>query len=72
MDMIYVFQTNFKKLHFRRFQKELVLLLRGTHWNFDFEDNQNILRVQSSESIEVQKIMDFFTFNKFDCIELQD
>lgn len=70
--MIYVFKTSVKS------QKDINLLkpyleeLIGTlHWNFDLEDCDNILRVESEkenkfEVIRILKNLDF------DCEELPD
>lgn len=43
--------------------------IAGENWNFDIEDCDNILRVDSQQ-LTAQQVIDFLNAHKYDCVEL--
>lgn len=43
--MVFVYQTDITARNYPTIQSRLRLFLKNTEWNFDFMDDQNILRV---------------------------
>lgn len=68
--MVYVFKTSVKtKKDVRQLTSKLNEFIPDAKWNFDLEDCDNILRVDSQE-VKAQHIIDFLNAHKYDCIEL--
>ena len=69
--MIYVFKTSVKnKKHIRQLSPFLNNLLQQSKWNFDLEDCDKILRIDSEENLRL-KIIDLLNMQKFNCEELE-
>lgn len=69
--MIYVFKTSVKtKNQVKKLKPHLQKILPNEKWNFDLEDCDRILRIDSDENI-VLKITDLLNIHKFDCEELE-
>ncbi len=69
--MIYVFKTSVKnKKHIRQLSPFLNNLLQQSKWNFDLEDCDKILRIDSKENLRL-KIIDLLNMQKFNCEELE-
>jgi hypothetical protein len=70
--MIYVFKTTVKtKKTVKQITPKLNDMLPTSKWNFDLEDCDSILRIDSKTEISelaIQLLQD----NGFECIELQD
>ena len=69
--MIAVFKTNItSKAKIKKLKPVLDQQLPNARWNFDLEDCDKILRVESAENI-VAKVIRIFQEFGFLCIELQ-
>lgn len=69
--MIYVFKTSVKsKKQIRQLSPFLNNLLQQSKWNFDLEDCDKILRIDSEENI-VLEITGLLSIHKFYCEELE-
>lgn len=69
--MIFVFKTSIKtKTQALKISPYINKLLPNANWNFDLEDCDNILRIDSEENIVLQ-IIDLLLIHKFDCEELE-
>ena len=69
--MIYIFKTSVKtKLQVKNLKPHINKILPNEKWNFDLEDCDNILRIDSEENI-VLKIIDLLNIHKFNCEELE-
>jgi hypothetical protein len=69
--MIYVFKTSVKtKIQARKLKPHIAGILPQAKWNFDLEDCDKILRIDSEENI-VLKIIDLLNIHKFYCEELE-
>ncbi|MFD2036819.1 hypothetical protein ACFSKL_18585 [Belliella marina] len=72
MKMIYVFKTSVKyQKDIIRLKPYLSELIGEVGWNFDLEDCDNILRVESPKEIK-SKIINLLAVLGFDCEELPD
>ncbi|SIT11948.1 hypothetical protein SAMN05421766_11145 [Zobellia uliginosa] len=70
--MIYVFKTSIKsKKSIKLITPQLNNLLVGSCWNFDLEDSDNILRIDSQIDI-VKNIIEILNDFGFECKELTD
>jgi hypothetical protein len=70
--MIYIFKTSVKtKNEVRRLKPHINSILRGERWNFDLQDCDKILRVESEKDI-APKIKDLLTIQKHFCEELEE
>lgn len=68
--MIYVFKTSVKnKAQINRLKLKLNTLLPSSKWNFDLEDCDNILRIDSEEEI-CESVINLLKKQNFECIEL--
>jgi hypothetical protein len=69
--MIYVFKTSVKtKLQAKKLKPHIDRILPKAKWNFDLEDIDRILRVDSEENIvlEIQNLLNTY---KHSCEELE-
>jgi hypothetical protein len=70
--MIYVFKTTVQtKKSVKQITPKLNDLLPTSKWNFDLEDCDNILRIDSNSTISAM-VIKVLQDNGFDCIELED
>jgi hypothetical protein len=69
--MIYVFKTSVRtKSQVRKLQPHIDTMLPAEKWNFDLQDCDRILRIDSEENI-VLKITALLNIHKFSCEELE-
>jgi hypothetical protein len=69
--MIYVFKTSVKtKIQAKKLKPHIDKTLRTAKWNFDLEDCDKILRINSEENI-VLRIIDLLNSHNFTCKELE-
>ncbi len=69
--MIYVFKTSVQtKNQVKKLKPHINKILPNEKWNFDLEDCDKILRIDSDENIVV-KITDLLNIPKFYCEELE-
>lgn len=69
--MIYVFKTSVKtKTQAKKLKPHIDKLLPGAKWNFDLDDCDKILRIDSRENI-VLKITGLLNVHQFHCEELE-
>jgi hypothetical protein len=69
--MIYVFKTSIKtKLQAKKLKPHIDKILPNEKWNFDLEDCDKILRIDSNENI-VLKITGLLNMHQFNCEELE-
>jgi hypothetical protein len=69
--MIYVFKTSVKsKNQVNKLKPHINKMLPNEKWNFDLEDCDRILRIDSTENI-VLEITDLLNIHKFSCEELE-
>ncbi|MBW8361462.1 MAG: hypothetical protein K0M56_04670 [Kaistella sp.] len=69
--MIFVFRTSVRtKLQARKLKSSLNKILPNAQWNFDLEDCDKILRIESEDNI-VLEITDLLHSQNFVCEELQ-
>ncbi len=69
--MIYVFKTSVRtKSQVRKLQPHINTMLPNEKWNFDLDDCDKILRIDSEENI-VLKIKELLINHKFYCEELE-
>lgn len=69
--MIFVFKTSVKtKTQVKKLKQPIDNLLPNATWNFDLEDKDKILRIDSEKNI-VLEIKELLTIHKFNCEELE-
>ena len=69
--MIFVFKTSVKtKMQAKKLKLHIDELLPTAKWNFDLEDIDNILRVDSQENI-ILKIINLLNIHNHSCEELE-
>jgi len=69
--MIYVFKTSVKtKIEAKKLKPHIDKILPIAKWNFDLEDRDKILRIESEENV-VSEITDLLNIHKFSCEELE-
>ena len=69
--MIYVFKTSVKtKVQAKNLKPHFARLLPNVKWNFDLDDCDNILRIDSNENV-VLAVTDLLNDHRFDCEELE-
>lgn len=69
--MIYVFKTSVEtKTQVKKLKPHIDKIIRDEKWNFDLEDCDNILRIDSVENIVV-KITALLKTRQFHCEELE-
>ena len=69
--MIYVFKTSVRnKNQVKKLKPDINKILPNEKWNFDLDDRDRILRIDSDENI-VLRITDLLGVHKFYCEELE-
>ncbi len=69
--MIFVFKTSVKtKTQVRQLKLPIDTILPSAKWNFDLNDCDKILRVDSEENV-VLKIIDLLNIHNHSCEELE-
>ena len=69
--MIFVFKTSVKtKMQITKLKPHIDKILPNAKWNFDLEDIDKILRIDSDENI-VLIIMDLLNIHSYSCEELE-
>ena len=69
--MVFVFKTSVKtKTQAKKLKLPINNLLPNATWNFDLEDIDNILRIDSEKNI-VLEIKELLTIHNFNCEELE-
>jgi hypothetical protein len=69
--MIFIFKTSVKtKIQVKKLKPHIDKILPKAKWNFDLEDTDKILRVDSEENV-VLKIIDLLNIHNYSCEELE-
>ena len=69
--MIFVFKTSVKtKVQVKKLRPHIDKILPGAEWNFDLEDIDNILRIDSEENVD-SIIKDLLRTHRYNCEELE-
>jgi hypothetical protein len=69
--MIYVFKTSVKtKMQAKKLKPHIDKILPQAKWNFDLDDCDKVLRIDSKENI-VLKITGLLNIHQFNCEELK-
>ena len=69
--MIFIFKTSVStKRHVKNLKPHINKLLPETKWNFDLDDCDKILRIDSEENIAL-KVIDVLILHRFYCEELE-
>ena len=69
--MIYVFKTSVKtKTQVKNLQPHINKILPSEKWNFDLDDCDNILRIDTRENI-LLKITELLKSHQYHCEELE-
>ncbi len=69
--MIYVFKTSVKnKSQIKKLKPLLDSNFQDIQWNFDLEDCDNILRIESKKNV-CNKVINLLNSFNFDCVELE-
>jgi hypothetical protein len=69
--MIYVFKTSvMTQKAVKKLTTKFNTFIPNSKWNFDLEDCDKILRVESRE-VTAKQIIDFLNQYKFECLELE-
>ena len=69
--MIYIFKTSVKTKHqVKELKPHIDNIIPNNHWNFDLDDCDKILRVESKKD-SVPEIMSLLASHHFDCKELE-
>jgi hypothetical protein len=69
--MIYVFKTSVRyKMQAKRLGPHIDKILPKARWNFDLQDCDKILRIDSEENI-ILPIVNLLRDHNFDCEELE-
>jgi len=69
--MIYVFKTSVETTRqVKKLKPHINKMLPGEKWNFDLDDCDNILRIDSGENI-VFKITELLKSHQYHCEELE-
>ena len=68
---VYVFKTSIlSEMDVSIVQPQFDTLPSGTRWNFDLEDCDNILKIESSSDI-TQKVVEILNEHHYECEELK-
>jgi hypothetical protein len=69
--MIFVFKTSVKsKMRVKKLKPHIDRMLPTAKWNFDLQDIDNILRVDSEEDV-VLRIIHLLNIHNYSCEELE-
>jgi hypothetical protein len=69
--MIFVFKTSVKtKMQAKKLKQHIDKILPNAKWNFDLEDCDKILRIDSQKDIVLATI-DLLNFHNYSCEELE-
>ena len=69
--MIYVFKTSVEtKTQVKKLKPHIDKILPGEKWNFDLDDCDNVLRIDSRKNIVVQ-ITELLKSHQYHCEELE-
>ncbi|SHE89375.1 hypothetical protein [Flavisolibacter ginsengisoli] len=69
--MIYVFKTTVRtKIQAKKLKPHIDQLLVKAKWNFDLDDCDKVLRIDSEENI-ISPIISLLRNNQFECEELE-
>lgn len=69
--MIYVFKTSVRtQKAVKKLTAKLNTFIPNSKWNFDLEDCDKILRIDSKE-VTAKQVIDFLNKYKFECLELE-
>ena len=69
--MIFVFKTSVKtKMQIKKLKAHIDKILPKGKWNFDLEDIDKILRIDSEENI-VLIVIDLLSIHSYSCEELE-
>ena len=69
--MIFVFKTSVKsKMQIKKLKPHIDKRLPNAKWNFDVEDIDNILRIDSEENIALI-VIDLLNIHNYSCEELE-
>lgn len=69
--MIFVFKTSVKtKIQVKKLKPHIDKIWPKAKWNFDLQDSDKILRIDSEENI-VLRIMNLLKIHGFNCEELE-
>jgi hypothetical protein len=69
--MIYVFKTSVNTQdQLKKLEPHINRLLPDEKWNFDLDDCDRILRIDSEENI-AGRVIDLLNIHKFNCEELE-
>ena len=69
--MIFVFKTSVKtKMQVKKLKPHIDKILPNEKWNFDLEDSDKILRIDSEENIGLV-ILDLLNIHNHTCDELE-
>ena len=69
--MIFVFKTSVKtRMQIKKLKQHIDKILPNAKWNFDLEDIDKILRIDSEENI-VLIIIDLLNIHNYSCEELE-
>jgi hypothetical protein len=72
MNKVLVFKTSVcKQTDISKLKVHLDNVIKNGKWNFDLEDCDNILRVESKENV-TEVIIDTLNKQGFECAELED
>ena len=66
---VYVFKTSVKKMQYEKIELVLNQQKSILKWNFDFDDCDNILRIESDQNISIFICQLLQKFG-FECVEL--
>ena len=69
--MIYVFKTSVKaKIQIKQLKTHIDKIMPKAIWNFDLDDSDKVLRIDSEENI-VSTIIILLKMHNYDCAELE-
>ena len=69
--MIYVFKTSVKtKMQAKKLTPHIDKILRNAKWNFDLDDCDKVLRIDSEENV-ILPIINVLKNHNFECEELE-
>ncbi len=69
--MIFVFKTSVKtKMHVQKLKPYFDKIIRNGKWNFDLEDIDKILHIDTEGNI-ARSIIDLLNIHSYNCVELE-